>query len=98
MIHKRPAGIPATITRAQFDEYRRLTIAALRAIDVNPELVVLNGAHTVYGESGDYVEVEFIVPDDRWDGSDAPPAQADEWRENEIRKGVAAIRVTEVSK
>lgn len=98
MIHKRPAGIPATITREQFDEYRRLSCDALRALGVDPYLVVLNGARTVYGEAGDYVEVEFLVPADGWDGTGIPPAQADEWRENEIRKGVAALRVTEVGK
>lgn len=95
MAHRRPAGIPASISKAQFDEYRRLTLKAIRALGINPNVVALNGV-TCQPGGQDAVNVEFIVPDPAWDGEGMVPAQVDEWRENEIRKGRATLYVSEV--
>lgn len=95
MAQQRPVGIPASITKKQFDDYRRLTVDAIRALGVDPTLVVLNGITCGLGGEGS-VDIEFIVPDPAWDGVGLVPAQADEWRENEIRKGRLTLSVSEV--
>lgn len=92
---QRPSWLPTTITQAQYDEYREHRLAAIRALGLNPNVVVLNGTRTV---SEGVVEVEFAVPPDDWDGTGLAPVTVDEWRENEVRKGRVTLRVEEAAK
>lgn len=85
----RPKHLPSSITREQYDEYRRLHLAAIEALGIDPHLVVRDG---IRSPNDGIVEVEFIVPADDWDGSHPIPSVVDEWRENEVRKGRITLR------
>lgn len=92
---KRPDWLPQSITQAQYDEYIRLRQQTVQVLGFDPHMVVLNGVRTLAeGE----VEVEFVVPADDWDGLRPIPAQVDEWREGEVRKGRVTLRIEEATK
>lgn len=91
---ERPSWLPKAITQAQFDEFCRLRREAVEALGLDPHIVILNGVRAL---SEGAVEVEFIVPPVDWDGTHPISAQVDEWRENEVRRGLVTLRVSEVA-
>lgn len=65
-------GVPASVTAAQHAAYKDAKVAAVRALGVDPNMVVRDGVE--FADEGFYVTV--IVPHRGWDGSgDIAPSQ-----------------------